>query len=104
MNRKERVLGTLQFEPVDRVPVVGGFVRHPGFLAAAAGVTVKEFWESPRTTAISAFRALGVDVIIGLILPVESTTGGHFEQPKQDKFQSPEDVRDYVYRSPPLRR
>jgi hypothetical protein len=91
------VLRTINFEPTDRVPVVGGFVRHPGFLAAAAGVTVEHFWSAPRRTAISAFRNLGVDVILALILPNrDSAACSQVERRNQTEFQSPEDVRNYV--------
>lgn len=97
MTRKERVLQALAFEAVDRVPVVGGFVRHPAFLAAAAGVTVETFWQAPRAAAITAFKRLGADVIIGLILPdARSATSSAFDPREQDRFRSPEDVRDHV--------
>lgn len=97
MTARERVLRALHFEPVDRIPVVGGFVRHPEFLAASAGVTVEAFWSSPRQIAISAFKALGVDVILALILPNrDSSVSSQVEHRHQAEFQSPEDVRDYV--------
>lgn len=97
MTRKERVLRTLMFRQVDRVPVVGGFVRHPAFLADTAGVSLDQFWKSPRQTAISAFKRLNVDMILGLILPDRgSATCAQFEHQHQDEFQSPEDVRDHA--------
>ena len=97
MTRTERVLRALRFEPVDRVPVVGGFVRHADFLAAAAGVTTEQFWSSPRQTAISAFGRQGVDVILALVLPDrDSPICPQVEHCHQDEFRSPEDVRDYV--------
>jgi len=64
----ERTMRALNFEETDRIPIVGGFVRHPEFLAEAAGVSVSMFWENPRKVAIEAFRRLGVDLILGLIL------------------------------------
>lgn len=97
MTRKERVLRALHFEPVDRVPVVGGFVRHPRFLADTAGVTLDQFWAAPRQTAIAAFKRLGVDVILALILPDRhSAAGAQVEHHRQDEFQTPEEVRDHV--------
>lgn len=97
MTRSDGVLRALRFESVEHVPVVGGFVRHPEFLAAAAGVTLEQFWSSPRQVAISAFRNLGVDVILALILPNRhSATGSQVEPHQQAEFQSPEDVRDYA--------
>lgn len=102
MTRKDRVIRALRYEAVDRMPVAGGFVRHPAFLADAAGVTVEKFREAPRQTAISAFKHLGVDAIIGLILPdPASATCSQFEHQKQDAFQSPEQVRDYAAALPP---
>jgi hypothetical protein len=97
MVSRERVLRAIRFEPGDRLPVVGGFVRHPAFLAETAGVSIEQFWSSPRQTAITAFRKLGVDLILALILPNRaSTIGSQVEHRHQTEFQSPEDVRDYV--------
>jgi hypothetical protein len=93
MNGRERALRALEFQPTDRVPVVGGFVRHAGFLARAAGATVADFRASPRPTAIRAFRNLGVDVIIALILPdPRSATGAEHEPKHSSLFKSPEEV------------
>jgi len=97
MTPRNRVLRSLHFEPVDRIPVVGGFVRHPEFLAASAGVTIEHFWSSPRETAIAALRNQGADVILALILPnKDSVTGSQVEQYHQTEFRTPEDIRDYV--------
>ncbi len=93
----ERVLRTLEFKPTDRAPVVGGMVRHPEFLAEAAGVSLAEFWKDPRRTAIRAFRRLGADLILGLILPQpDAVSYGPLANQGQVRFHSPEDVRDYA--------
>jgi hypothetical protein len=93
MTGLERALRALSFQPTDRVPVVGGFVRHPRFLAQSAGVSVDAFWQAPRETAIQAFRNLGVDVIIALILPDRnSATGAEHEPRHSSPFESPEQV------------
>ena len=97
MTAIDRVLRTLAFEPTDRVPVVGGMVRHPEFLAEAAGVSLAEFWNDPRGTAIRAFRRLGADLILGLILPKpDAVSYGPLPTEGQVRFHSPEDVRDYA--------
>ena len=102
LSPRERLLRTLRFEPVDRPPVVGGFARHPAFIAEAAGVTVAEFWKSPRRTAIAAFKALGADVMLALILPdPNSEACAQVVHKVQTTFHSPEDVRDYALALPP---
>ena len=98
LNGRERTLLALDFEPTDRVPVVGGFVRHPAFLAAAAaGTTVAAFWADPKGVAIRAFRNLGVDCIIGLILPsADSAAGAQVGIAKPTRFASPEALLDEI--------
>jgi hypothetical protein len=101
LSGKERTLRAIAFEPTDRVPVVGGFVRHPPFLAQAAGVSVDDFWRDPRTVAIRAFRNLGVDCIIGLILPsADSAAGAQVEHKKNNRFDSPEAMLADIARLP----
>ena len=60
LTRKERVLRTLHFEPVDRVPVVGGFVRHPRFLADAAARISDHFRGRAVPVQISLLQAAPV--------------------------------------------
>jgi hypothetical protein len=103
MTGYERTHAALNFQPTDRVPVVGGFVRHPPFLAAAAGVAVEAFWADPQGVAIRAFRNLGVDCLIGLILPSpNSATGAQVEHGKPARFDSPEALLDDIARLPSL--
>ena len=97
LSGRERTLLALDFQPTDRVPVVGGFVRHPAFLAAAARTSVGEFRREPRAVAIRAFRNLGADVIIGLILPsAEYATGAEVGIAKPTRFESPEAMLDEI--------
>ena len=65
----ERTMRALNFEETDRIPIVGGFVRHPEFLAEVAGVPLSIFWKNPRKIAIEAFKKLGADLILGLSYP-----------------------------------
>lgn len=100
---KDRVLSAIEFDATDKVPVAGGFVRHPQFLADTAGVSVEEFWADPRGAAIRAFRKLGVDCIIGLILPRPgSPVGAEVEHRTQERFDSPEAVADAIAELPSL--
>ena len=93
----ERCLKAINFEQTDYVPVVGGFIRHPAFLAQVAGVSVKQFWENPRKTALEAFKRLNADMILGLILPqADNEVCAEVNITHGQKFYSPEDVRDYA--------
>lgn len=104
MTGRERTLRAIEFRETDRVPVVGGFVRHPRFLASAAGATVEEFWGDPRGVAVRAFRNLGVDVIIGLILPDRaSATGAEVGISRPARFSNPEEILEEIERLPSLR-
>lgn len=103
MTGRERTLRAIHFEPTDRAPVVGGFVRHPPFLAEAAGTSVEAFWADPKTVAIRAFRNLRVDCIIGLILPSpDSAIGAQVNMHKRSRFDSPEAVIEEIEKLPSL--
>ncbi|MEK6793957.1 MAG: uroporphyrinogen decarboxylase family protein [Spirochaetota bacterium] len=98
---RERTLLALDFKPIDRPPVVGGFVRHPSFIAESAGVTVDAFWEDKRSIAFRAFRNVGADVVIGLILPDRSSkSGAQHEIVRQEKHATPEDVVAFIHTLP----
>jgi hypothetical protein len=98
---KMRTVCALNFDTTDRVPVVGGFVRHPAFLAKVAGTPLDAFWSDPQGTAIRAFRNLGVDCIIGLILPQrDSVTGGQVGAWAPSRFHSPEAILDDIAQLP----
>lgn len=103
MTGRERTLRALEFEPTDRLPVIGGFVRKADFLAAVAEVELEDFWAAPEQIAIQAYRNLGVDCIIGLILPqADSPTGAEVDIHKPTQFDSPEDVLADIERLPSL--
>jgi hypothetical protein len=102
MTGRQRALLSLDFKPTDRVPVVGGFVRHAAFLARAAGTTVEGFRADPRGTAVRAFRNMGADCILGLILPdPDSATGAQVGMHRSSRFESPEAVIEEIAALPP---
>ena len=110
MSKIERVRRALNFQEVDRVPIVGGFVRHPEFLAEVS--EEPDFWANPRKVAVKAYQKLGVDAMLSVILPKDRKTtadGIHgrptdFSLPsgERDKYRSPEDVVAYIERLPSL--
>lgn len=66
MTGRERALRTLNFEEVDRVPLVGGWLQHSGFMSEITG---RDFWKSPEEVALEAYRRLEVDLIPQLVTP-----------------------------------
>ena len=104
MDGKERTLCALNFEPTDRLPIVGGRIRHVEFLTEVAQITVDQFWENPRRVAIEVADKMGADAIWGPTLPLKDSDIGaatHIHN-TQTRFRSPEDVVKYVDDLPPL--
>ena len=100
-DKRERVEAALRFASPDRPPVVGGFVRHPSFLAEEAGVSVDEFWRNPRSIAIKAFRRLQVDMVVGLILPDPSSKAmAQVDHRHNQPYGSPEEVKEHALSIP----
>jgi hypothetical protein len=105
MTGKERALRALQFLPTDRVPLLGGFVAHAGYLRKWSGL---DPWVDPRRAAIEAARAAGVDLIIQVVTPKPPDQATEmvgereslFSRQGELAFHSPEDVRDYCLKLP----
>lgn len=105
MTGKERALAALQFQPTDRVPLLGGFTAHPEYLQKATGL---DPWTEPEKAAIEGARAQGACLIIQVVpaKPRESSTEmgdgslSQFSQQAERAFHSAEDVRDHCLASP----
>ena len=76
MTGKERTLRAIDFEPTDRIPVVGGFVRHPPFMAAAAGVSpnvvktkVNGVRKSLKAQTMGAAKAMVAALAVATVAP-----------------------------------
>lgn len=68
MKGKERALRALRFEPVDRIPTLGGQIQSTEVLRTFAK---RDYWSAfdPREVAIEAYKELGADLILSLLLP-----------------------------------
>ena len=69
MTRKERLEAAFDLREVDYTPALGGWIACPDNIAAAADVTVDEYWEDPMAVSIRAYDALGLDGLIGVFVP-----------------------------------
>jgi hypothetical protein len=105
MTGKQRALCALQFQPTDRVPLLGGFVANPDYIRKWSGL---DPWTEPRRAAIEAARGAGVDLIIQVVTPkpAEASTdmlgGRHslFSRQGEVPFHSADDVRDHCLALP----
>jgi len=104
MSGKERTLRALNFEPTDRLPIVGGRIRHVDLLTQVAEITADQFWENPQRVAIEVADSLGADTIWGPTLPLEESEIGAATviRNNQTEFSSPEDVKRYIGELPCL--
>ncbi len=99
MSGRERAIRALNFQPVDRVPIWGGWITGVDFLEYVSG---KAYWDDPWGTIVATHRKLGVDLFPGEVYgpysPKEfrSTDFSKIQAEAQTKFGSPEDVLAYV--------
>jgi hypothetical protein len=90
----------LQFQPTDRVPLLGGFIAHAEYLRRMSGL---DPFAEPRRAAIETVRAQGGCLIIQVVGPkapehsVQMAPGreSNFSPQGECAFASAEDVRDY---------
>lgn len=105
MTHRERILATLEYERLDRVAMLGGWVIDDRLQCALAGCSEEEYWREPARWAVEAERQLGVDGLIDVITP--PTPGDYrlgltkeaFERYKQ-RYRTPEDVLAFVREQP----
>jgi len=69
VTKRERVQRAIRFEPVDRVPLCGGYIMVDRYLAALAGCSLEQFWKDKVKWAVEAYHALDMDMICQLCLP-----------------------------------
>lgn len=99
MTRQERLETVFAGGAPDRTPVLGGWISSDAILAAAAGVSVDEFWEAPAETALSAYDRLGTDGLISLTIPASREDFRIVDRDsyaKADKGMSFEEALEYV--------
>jgi hypothetical protein len=105
LSHRERILRTLEYDKPDRVALLGGWILGDELQATLAGISAEQYWRDPLRGAFEAERSMGVDGIIALhpaAFPGEyrgKTNKESFEAYKE-RFNSPEDVRDYVVALP----
>lgn len=69
MTCRERIEAAILGEPVDRTPILGGWISCRQSLCELAGVTDEELDADPVGVNVRAYRALGTDGLIGTMAP-----------------------------------
>lgn len=97
MNKRERILKTLNFKRADHVPLLGGWILGDNQHQEITGCSEETYWQEPTRYVIEAHRTVDVDGMIMLKTPQEP--GEYREGLTKEKFESykeryrrPEDV------------
>lgn len=98
-----RALGALTFHPTDRVPFIGGRIRHAAFLLAVSGASLDSLQENPRKVAMDVAKLLGADAVFGPAFPIpDSSIGANMHIQTKSEIQTPEDILTYIEKLPPV--
>jgi len=109
LGKRDRLLNTLRYRAVDRVPLLGGWTLGDNQHQAITGCPAEEYWKDPQRYVIEADRALGVDGMIALHVPTgpgeyrDEIIQNDFEG-WRDRYASPEDVLTYARALPSPRK
>jgi hypothetical protein len=69
MNSWERLEKVFLGQPVDRTPVLGGWISCPDHICKIAGTDIDAYWEDPRGVSVEAYKRLGMDGVIDIVVP-----------------------------------
>ena len=69
LSKRERLETVFAGRRPDRTPVLGGWIACPEHICAIIGIDIEEYWRSPVTHSIAAYKALGSDGLIDLFVP-----------------------------------
>lgn len=97
MTSRERILNQIQGKPVDRIPMIGGWVNGAENLARLAGVTIEEYLSDPFAAVVKANKALGVDAVTTPVVPrdVDAIRTGSLQE-SHFADVPPEALRDHA--------
>ncbi|MDR1902100.1 MAG: hypothetical protein LBQ88_07470 [Treponema sp.] len=69
MNSLERLENTFLGKDRDRTPILGGWIACPDHICKIVGVDLDTYWAAPRTHTIEAYKRLGMDGLIDILVP-----------------------------------
>ena len=53
----------------DYLPVLGGWIAAPHYIAEINGITMDMYWENPKAWSIAAYQKLGTDALADIYIP-----------------------------------
>ncbi|MCL5271439.1 MAG: hypothetical protein M1457_13015 [bacterium] len=71
MTSKERLDAAFALRPPDRTPILGGWIACPETIMEITGADETQYWDDPQGVSLAAYRALGMDGLLGLFVPKE---------------------------------
>ena len=100
MSSRQRIEKAMNFEKVDHIPTLGGWLTSSPQYCHFAGLTEQEFWKDPEAGAMKAYQNLQVDGLIGVFIPptpdrYRGLTAEVVEKINAE-FPTPEAVLEYV--------
>jgi hypothetical protein len=69
MTAWERLEEAFAGREADRTPILGGWIACADHVAAVAGVPLAEYWADPVAVSVRAYRELGSDGLIDIVVP-----------------------------------
>ncbi|MDK3156416.1 hypothetical protein QPK87_07480 [Kamptonema cortianum] len=102
MTRKERILAQLHGQPVDRIPMFGGWNLGAANLAQMARMELGEFMKDPFAGMIAANQRLGVDAITTCPIVPQSEEEMRQGSVEEHRFEhcTPEDLLERAEKTP----
>jgi hypothetical protein len=69
MNSLERLENTFAGKERDRTPILGGWIACPDYICKIVGIDIETYWKDPRTSTVVAYKKLGMDGLIDVLVP-----------------------------------
>lgn len=104
MNPRERIEAQMNFQPVDHIPLLGGWFTSASQYQYFAQVSEKEFLNNPEDIAIHAYKNLQIDGLVEIALPDHYNCRVTKEDKEKKKitYPTPESIIEYVDGLPPV--
>ncbi len=103
MTSKERIFKQLAGEPVDHIPLIGGWVLGARTIAEIAGCSVEHYQSDPLGGVLAANRALGCDGLVPPAIPSPTNLDeNHQGEVREESFAGvePEALLEYAEKIP----
>ena len=103
MTSKERIFKQLVGEPVDHIPLIGGWVMGARNIAEIAGVSVAQYQADPVGSVLAANRVLGCDGLVPPAIPSPTDLDeNHQGEVREETFKDveAEDLLAYAEKIP----